>query len=363
MDPPSDAAVIGRSLDEPEALGLVYDRHAATVLRFLGRRVGAEAAEGLLGELFRIAFERHTTFDVARVSALPWLYGIGSNLLLKHRRAGPAAARERPDGGDWPRRGQTHERRGLRRARAVSARGRRDRRAAGLGARDPPPFRLGGAPVRERGPGSRGAHRHGPLPAQPRPRASARTARAERERKGKITMKPVDLAKKLRREAAFEPAVLDRGKAALMAAIRQEVQPMRRPTIIPRLPYENVGAALSFLERAFGFREVAAARGVRADGAIDYTMVEFGDGMIGLGAQGAHGAFSPKRAGTATQYITVHVDDIDAHHQRALASGAEIVSRLHDHLQDYRVYEALDLEGHRWRFLQWLREVPQSERR
>jgi uncharacterized glyoxalase superfamily protein PhnB len=53
----------------------------------------------------------------------------------------------------------------------------------------------------------------------------------------------------------------------------------------------------------------------------------------------------------------VHVDDIDAHHRRALASGAEIVSRLHDHLRDYRVYEALDLEGHRWRFLQWLREV------
>ncbi len=158
-------------------------------------------------------------------------------------------------------------------------------------------------------------------------------------------MKPVDLAKKLRREAAFEPAALDRGKAALMAAIRQEVQPMRRPTIVPRLPYEDVGAALSFLERAFGFREVPAARGVRADGAIGHTMVEFGDGMIGLGAQGAHGAFSPKRAGTATQYITVHVDDIDAHHERALASGAEIVSRLHDHLRDYRVYEALDLEA------------------
>ena len=86
MDPPSDAEVIGRSLDEPEAFGLVYDRHAATVLRFLGRRVGAQAAEGLLGELFRIAFERRKTFDAARASALPWLYGIGSNLLLKHRR-------------------------------------------------------------------------------------------------------------------------------------------------------------------------------------------------------------------------------------------------------------------------------------
>jgi RNA polymerase sigma factor (sigma-70 family) len=86
MSPPSDAEVIGQSLGEPEAFGLIYDRHAATVLRFLGRRAGARVAEGLLGELFRIAFERRKTFDASRASALPWLYGIGSNLLLKHRR-------------------------------------------------------------------------------------------------------------------------------------------------------------------------------------------------------------------------------------------------------------------------------------
>jgi RNA polymerase sigma-70 factor (ECF subfamily) len=82
----SDAEVIGRSLDEPEVFGLIYDRHAATLLRFLGRRAGARVAEGLVGELFRIAFERRKTFDASRQSALPWLYGIGSNLLLKHRR-------------------------------------------------------------------------------------------------------------------------------------------------------------------------------------------------------------------------------------------------------------------------------------
>jgi RNA polymerase sigma-70 factor (ECF subfamily) len=103
----SDAEVIGRSLGEPEAFGLIYDRHAATLLRFLGRRAGARVAEGLCGELFRIAFERRRTFDASRPSALPWLYGIGANLLLKHRRgearrlrasARMAAARERPDG-------------------------------------------------------------------------------------------------------------------------------------------------------------------------------------------------------------------------------------------------------------------------
>src|SRR5262245_28152512 len=87
MSSPSDADVIGRSVGEPEAFGLIYDRHAPTLLRFLGRRAGARVAETLVGELFRIAFERRKTFDASRASALPWLYGIGSHLLLKQRRA------------------------------------------------------------------------------------------------------------------------------------------------------------------------------------------------------------------------------------------------------------------------------------
>ena len=106
MSSPSDAEVVGRSLAEPEAFGLIYDRHAATLLRFLGRRAGARVAEGLAGELFRIAFERRQMFDRSRASALPWLYGIGANLLLKHRRtearrlrasARIAASRQAPD--------------------------------------------------------------------------------------------------------------------------------------------------------------------------------------------------------------------------------------------------------------------------
>jgi uncharacterized glyoxalase superfamily protein PhnB len=164
-------------------------------------------------------------------------------------------------------------------------------------------------------------------------------------------MKPVDLAKNLRREAAFDSAALDRGKAVLMAAIRQEVELTRRPTIVPQLPYEDIRAALAFLERAFGFREIPTARRVSEHGVIGHTMVEFGDGVIGLGTQGAHGARSPKSAGIASQYISVYVDDVDAHYQRALAAGAQIASAPRDHSRGVRAYEALDLEGHRWRFV------------
>ena len=36
--------------------------------------------------MFRIAFERRHTFDGSRDTARPWLYGIATNLLAKHRR-------------------------------------------------------------------------------------------------------------------------------------------------------------------------------------------------------------------------------------------------------------------------------------
>src|SRR3989442_7718728 len=101
-------------------------------------------------------------------------------------------------------------------------------------------------------------------------------------------MKPVDLVRKLRREAAFEPAALDRGKAVLMAAIRQEVEPTRGPTIASQAPYEDVSSALSFLERAFGVREIPTARLMSAGGRIEHAMLEFCGGLIGIRSPEQH---------------------------------------------------------------------------
>ena len=58
MDPDSDAAAIKASLDDPSRFGVLFDRHATIVFRFLVRRVGVDAAESLLGDVFRIAFEK-----------------------------------------------------------------------------------------------------------------------------------------------------------------------------------------------------------------------------------------------------------------------------------------------------------------
>jgi uncharacterized glyoxalase superfamily protein PhnB len=94
-------------------------------------------------------------------------------------------------------------------------------------------------------------------------------------------------------------------------------------------------------------------------------MLEFGDGVIGIGPPGHHGAISPKSGGIESQYISVYVDDVDAHYQRGVTAGARIAIGLRDYFwgdEGHRTYEALDPEGHRWRFHQLIRAVPQSER-
>jgi RNA polymerase sigma factor (sigma-70 family) len=87
MDRESDAAVIRSSFDDPARFGEIFDRHATVVFRYLVRRVGVDDAELLLGDVFRVAFEKRTTYDVARPSARPWLYGIATNLLAHQRRS------------------------------------------------------------------------------------------------------------------------------------------------------------------------------------------------------------------------------------------------------------------------------------
>ena len=83
----SDAAVISASLDDPGRFGTLFDRHATVVFRYLVRRVGVDDAESLLGDVFRIAFEKRASYDGERPNARPWLYGIATNLLAHHRRA------------------------------------------------------------------------------------------------------------------------------------------------------------------------------------------------------------------------------------------------------------------------------------
>ncbi|WP_245627473.1 RNA polymerase sigma factor [Actinomadura oligospora] len=82
-----DGAVIRRSWNEPERFGEIFDAYFAEIHRYVARRLDTDAADDIASETFHAAFRRRTSFEVSRDSARPWLYGIASNLVAKHRRA------------------------------------------------------------------------------------------------------------------------------------------------------------------------------------------------------------------------------------------------------------------------------------
>lgn len=82
----TDATIIEESMGTPEVFGVIFDRHFTAIHGYLSRRAGSDTADGLVGEVFRIAFETRSRYRIDRPSALPWLYGIAANVLRQSRR-------------------------------------------------------------------------------------------------------------------------------------------------------------------------------------------------------------------------------------------------------------------------------------
>jgi RNA polymerase sigma factor (sigma-70 family) len=92
-DSRSDSELLAALLRQPELMGVLYERHALAVFRYLARRAGPPAAEDLLSS-------RVVAHDSG--SALPWLYGIALNVLRRHLRQQQSAQGVIPDlGMDW----------------------------------------------------------------------------------------------------------------------------------------------------------------------------------------------------------------------------------------------------------------------
>ena len=104
-DPPDDAALIERSLCEPEAFAGLYDRHSAVLHRYVARRLGEGAADDVVADTFLDAFRKRHRFDATVRDARPWLYGIATNLIGKHcaRTAGRDPAPWHGQRSRWPR--------------------------------------------------------------------------------------------------------------------------------------------------------------------------------------------------------------------------------------------------------------------
>lgn len=82
-----DATLIARSRADPEAFAAIFDRHATGIHRYAARRLGPGPAEDVVGETFLVAFRRRDRYDLSRPDAGPWLFGIATNMISRHRQA------------------------------------------------------------------------------------------------------------------------------------------------------------------------------------------------------------------------------------------------------------------------------------
>jgi RNA polymerase sigma-70 factor (ECF subfamily) len=366
MESRTDAEIIACSLETPAEFGELFDRYATTMFRFFVRRVGPDDAGSLLGELFRIAFEKRAGYDTERAVARPWLYGMASNLVARHRQreARRLAATARLVQSSIPASDRYVEvdarvdasRTWTDVAKAIATLPQEERDTLLLYAWEDMPYTQIAAAlevpvgtVRSRLNRARGRVRE--LVGAGEEQHLTEALRPDR-------VLPVDEG---------DPGLFKREKERLMSTIEpttSQTEAWRHIAgMYPRLTYTDEVAALEFLTRVFQFSERREAR--MGDGDVEHGMLawlEFGDGVIMIGratdaARDVHHLYSPAEAGHATVMINVSVKDIDAHYEHARAEGATITMPLEDAFYGYRRYEADDLEGHRWHFQEPLEAI------
>ncbi|MFE2637443.1 VOC family protein [Streptomyces scopuliridis] len=118
--------------------------------------------------------------------------------------------------------------------------------------------------------------------------------------------------------------------------------------IYPTILYKDAKAAIRTLTDAFGFTELRVYEG--EDGQVLHAELASGNGVVMLGSKGREGVFAKAMGDAGPAGVYVVVEDIDAHHARAVEHGVEILMAPTD--QDYgsRDYMARDAEGNIWSF-------------
>ena len=113
-------------------------------------------------------------------------------------------------------------------------------------------------------------------------------------------------------------------------------------TVTPYLLYDDPGAAIDWLTRALGFREVERTTG--GAGGMHAELSVGADGRVFLGGPMP----SPKTVGARTADVYAYVDDVDAAFARAVECGATVVEEPNDAAGGDRRCGVADPEGHYW---------------
>ena len=82
----TDSEIIERSLQTPEVFAELFDRYGPLLHRYVSRRTDVGVADDVVSETFLVAFTGRRSFQPDALDARPWLFGIATTLLKKHRR-------------------------------------------------------------------------------------------------------------------------------------------------------------------------------------------------------------------------------------------------------------------------------------
>ena len=130
--------------------------------------------------------------------------------------------------------------------------------------------------------------------------------------------------------------------------------------IIPYLTYADAPAAIEWLCRVFGFEQVESMP--IPDGRIGHASLSLlGERVMLASVFEEAGNCSPQDLEALPAQVSVYIDDVEAHFQRAKAAGATIVQEPENQFWGARMYRCIDLEGHRWSFLQQMRNVSSED--
>ncbi len=81
-----DAELTARFRQDPQQFTEVHDRYFRPVYLYVAGRLDAQTAEDIAAETFLVAFDHRDRFDPGRGGLRPWLFGIATNLVARHRR-------------------------------------------------------------------------------------------------------------------------------------------------------------------------------------------------------------------------------------------------------------------------------------
>ncbi|MFI7538512.1 RNA polymerase sigma factor [Streptosporangium sp. NPDC049376] len=82
----TDAELVARYRRDPDLFTVVHDRYHRDVHLYVAGRLDTQIAEDIAAETFLVAFDRRDRFDPVLGELRPWLFGIATNLIARHRR-------------------------------------------------------------------------------------------------------------------------------------------------------------------------------------------------------------------------------------------------------------------------------------